>query len=65
MRQVGAMVPGLYPRDLLKQALKGDIGAAQRFSNTLDQDLMYVAIPLYRENQLRGVLRTSLPITFI
>ena len=52
-------------RPEVQEALKGDIGSSTRFSNTLNKDLMYVAIPLTNNNTLMGIIRTSVPITFI
>ena len=36
-----------------------------RFSHTLQEKMMYVAIPLVESNKTRGVLRTAIPVTFI
>ena len=36
-----------------------------RFSHTLQEKMMYVAIPLFDGNKTRGVLRTAIPVTFI
>lgn len=45
------------------QALSGQMGSSIRFSHTLGQDMMYVAIPLRMHGKLEGVVRTSLPLT--
>lgn len=46
-------------------ALGGDIGASTRFSNTLQQNLMYVALPLQVENNIIGAVRTSISVSSI
>jgi len=40
-------------------------GTSTRFSNTLKVGMMYLAIPLRRENKLLGYVRTSLPLSRI
>lgn len=47
------------------EAMAGKTGSAQRFSYTIEENLMYVAIPLDFENQVLAVVRTSLPLTAI
>ena len=46
-------------------ALKGNPGQSIRYSNTLRQQMMYVAIPLQKNQTIQGVIRTSVPITSI
>lgn len=46
-------------------AMNGTIGISERFSNTLNERTMYVAIPVYRDQQLLGVVRTAFSISFI
>lgn len=46
-------------------AIRGGIGMALRFSNTLEEQMMYLAVPIIREKKLSGVVRTSIPTTFI
>jgi len=46
-------------------ALSEETGSSIRFSYTLQQKMMYVAIPLESGGQLIGVLRSSLPLTSI
>lgn len=46
-------------------ALAGRPTPSLRFSHTLQEDMMYVAIPLIHEGKTEGVLRTALPVTFI
>jgi two-component system phosphate regulon sensor histidine kinase PhoR len=46
-------------------ALAGKEGTATRHSFTMDQEMVYVAEPLYSGGQIAGVLRTALPINII
>lgn len=52
-------------RPEFKTALQGDVGMALRFSNTLEEQMMYLAVPIIRDGTLSGVVRTSIPVTFI
>ena len=52
-------------RPEIAMALKGNPGQSTRFSNTLRQQMMYVAVPLQRNQSTLGVIRTSVPITSI
>ena len=52
-------------RPEFRTALQGETGMALRFSNTLEEQMMYLAVPIIREDKLSGVVRTSIPITFI
>ncbi len=47
------------------EALLGNVGTSTRYSSTLRQDMMYLAIPLEKNNEVIAVLRTSIPITSI
>jgi len=47
------------------QALKEGQGSAIRFSNTLRLNMMYVAIPLIKDDNTSAVVRTSFSISFI
>jgi two-component system phosphate regulon sensor histidine kinase PhoR len=46
-------------------ALNGKTGEAIRFSQTLGQTLMYVAVPLVQNSQLIGSVRTARPLSDI
>ncbi|PKN48632.1 MAG: PAS domain-containing sensor histidine kinase, partial [Deltaproteobacteria bacterium HGW-Deltaproteobacteria-16] len=46
-------------------ALAGHPAPSLRFSHTLQENMMYVAIPLVQNGKARGVLRTAIPVTFI
>jgi two-component system phosphate regulon sensor histidine kinase PhoR len=52
-------------RPEVMDALAGGSGAFVRFSHTVSQDMMYVAIPVRRGGQTVGILRTSIPVTSI
>ena len=52
-------------RPEFRNALQGETGMALRFSNTLEEQMMYLAVPIIREDKLSGVVRASIPITFI
>ncbi len=43
-------------------ALKGQVGVASRFSHTLQQDMMYVALPVFENEQIVGCVRAALPV---
>jgi two-component system phosphate regulon sensor histidine kinase PhoR len=44
-------------------ALRGRPGQAIRYSDTLRQDMMYVAIPVTEDGRLTTVIRTAVPLT--
>lgn len=44
------------------EALNGKLGAATRFSHTLQQRMMYVALPVSAAGQLLGCVRAALPV---
>ncbi len=46
-------------------ALTGQTGKSQRFSNTLMQQMYYVAVPIKDRQKIVAVLRTSLPATAV
>ncbi len=52
-------------RKEVRAAIGGNIGNSTRFSRTLQQKMMYVAVPLVKDNKILGVLRTSIPVTSI
>lgn len=50
-------------RPEMKTALKGNVGSAIRFSRTLREKMLYVAVPLISDNgRLAGALRMSVPV---
>jgi len=52
-------------RPEIKTAVTGMVGASLRFSNTLNRNMLYVAIPLHGSQPEAGVLRLSVPATAI
>ena len=52
-------------RPEIAAAYRGEIGISRRYSNTLMQKMMYVAVPLVRDQVAYGVIRVSLPTTSI
>jgi len=52
-------------RPEMAQALASGEGMAVRFSNTLQRNLMYVALVAHRDGRNMGVIRTSVPPTTI
>jgi two-component system phosphate regulon sensor histidine kinase PhoR len=52
-------------RPEILQALGGEIGSSTRYSETFETELMYVAIPIINKGKLLGILRASVPLTFI
>ncbi len=52
-------------RPEILQALSGEVGTSTRYSNTLQKNMMYLAVPLNLGGGMAGVLRTSIPVTSI
>ncbi|MBU1470301.1 MAG: PAS domain-containing protein [candidate division Zixibacteria bacterium] len=52
-------------RPEIKHALGGSVGSSIRFSRTIGETLMYVAIPLVSDGEIIGIVRTSIPITSV
>lgn len=52
-------------REEVKWALKGEVGVEKRFSNSTKREMLYVAIPIYVEEEIYGVIRISYGIEFI
>lgn len=52
-------------RPEIQNAFFGKTGVSIRYSETLKQNMMYVALPLYAEKTIGGVIRTSLAVTAI
>jgi two-component system phosphate regulon sensor histidine kinase PhoR len=46
-------------------ALRGESGISNRRSHTLDEPMMYVALPTREDGKVIGVIRTALPVTNI
>ena len=47
------------------EALNGPSGTSTRYSRTLEKDMMYVGIPIKKENHILAVVRTSVPVNDI
>jgi len=52
-------------RPEIATALSGAVGESSRHSATLDQDMLYLALPVVHSGHTIGVVRTSVPITAI
>jgi len=52
-------------RPEIAEALEGRTGFSLRFSGTLNQNMMYVAIPIRQNNAIKAALRTALPVTSV
>jgi len=52
-------------RPEFQDALEQDSGKSLRFSETLGKRMMYLAIPIKRDDKILAVVRTSVPITAI
>lgn len=52
-------------REEVKAALSDGIGRSKRFSDTLKQEMMYVAVPLIQEENIQAIIRTSLALSQI
>ena len=46
-------------------ALSGKTGISERYSHTLSQTMIYVAVPIYHKGTRSGIVRTSLSTAFI
>ena len=64
-RETPRLMDNHADRPEIATALKGNIGMSRRFSNTLMQKMMYVAVPLKNDQAPYGVIRVSLPTTSI
>ncbi len=49
----------------ISQALAGKVGQSIRYSTTIWQDLLYVALPVETGGKIIGVIRLSIPLTHI
>jgi two-component system, OmpR family, phosphate regulon sensor histidine kinase PhoR len=50
-------------RPEVKTALSGKIGRSIRYSASLNENMMYVAIPVIEQDQIIGIARVALPLT--
>jgi len=58
-----ALMENHRARPEIKEALQGNNGKSIRYSSTLEIDMLYIAIPIIKNNQTLGVARLSLPLT--
>ncbi len=52
-------------RPEIREAYSGNVGTSTRFSSTIQETFMYVALPLEYDGKISGVVRVSVPVTFI
>lgn len=52
-------------RPEVAEALVGRVGRSARMSQTVDESMMYVAVPIMRDMDVLGVIRASVPVTAI
>ncbi|MCF8076363.1 MAG: HAMP domain-containing protein [Desulfotignum sp.] len=52
-------------RPEIQTALTGDKGVSIRYSRTLDQNMMYIALPVEANTGIVAVIRTAIPLTAI
>jgi two-component system phosphate regulon sensor histidine kinase PhoR len=52
-------------RPEVKAAFIGNRGVSTRYSDTLRQEMMYVALPVEKDGEVVGVVRTSIPVSEI
>ncbi|MEM7395594.1 MAG: PAS domain-containing sensor histidine kinase, partial [Verrucomicrobiota bacterium] len=57
------MMDNHIDRPEIKEAMERQVGYSIRKSQTLKENMVYVAIPLEKEGRVLGVLRTSLTVT--
>ncbi|MEA2088115.1 MAG: phosphate regulon sensor histidine kinase PhoR [Candidatus Caldatribacteriota bacterium] len=58
-----ALMENHADRPEIKEALQGKTGKSIRYSSTLEIDMLYLAIPIIKNNQTLGIARLSLPLT--
>jgi len=52
-------------RPEIRDALVYGVGESTRYSTTLKQEMMHVAVPVYEQGKLLGVVRTALPLATV
>jgi two-component system phosphate regulon sensor histidine kinase PhoR len=52
-------------RPEIRTALAGKVGTSQRYSPTLKQSMIYLAIPLEENGAVTGAVRTSMPLAMV
>lgn len=61
--KASALMENHSDRPEIKEALQGKTGKSIRYSSTLEIDMLYLAIPIIKNNQTLGIVRLSLPLT--
>jgi signal transduction histidine kinase len=56
---------GFASRPEIARALEGRESTGERYSRTLDTDLLYVAVPIATGGELHGVVRLTYPLSFV
>ncbi|MBU4483151.1 MAG: cell wall metabolism sensor histidine kinase WalK [Actinobacteria bacterium] len=57
-----ALMESHSDRSEIKEALLGKTGKSIRYSFTLEINMLYIAIPIVKDNQILGIVRLSLPL---
>ena len=52
-------------RPEIKTALEGTTGQSIRFSDTLEMEMLYVAVPIEKDNLILGAVRISTPLNLV
>ena len=52
-------------RPEIQAALKGEVGVSTRRSYTLDERMIYLALPVKDHNQIIGLIGPALPVTYV
>jgi two-component system phosphate regulon sensor histidine kinase PhoR len=60
-----ALMDNHRDRPEIREALSGQTGVTMRYSYTLKEDFMYLAIPIVKDGATVALVRTSLPVTYI
>jgi len=48
-----------------REAVAGGVGVSVRHSTTLDEEMMYVAVPLAQDGRITAVVRAAIPLTLV
>jgi two-component system phosphate regulon sensor histidine kinase PhoR len=59
-KRTPALMENHRNRPEVEEALKGNIGSAIRYSSTINEDMLYVAIPIKEGDRITAVLRLSI-----
>jgi two-component system phosphate regulon sensor histidine kinase PhoR len=58
-------MPSHVDRPEIKAALAGGLGEEIRYSSTLKIDMLYIALPIWDNNQILGAVRLALPLASV